>query len=231
MYIKDLAGLSQPLTRLIEVISSGLGAVSKSYLIRKTAEAKAYELRIMSEAMAEGTKLLINSEYNDGKIKALSFTGQPDDLSALQDRVAARVQYQDLQKQQNIESICSTAAETLEQETSVPDAKPEPEWVSRFIDIASGISTEEIQMLWGRILAGEIKQPGAFSLRTLDVLRNLTTQEVKSFVRIANYVISSNEGNAWYIINNNSGHLKIEEGISFKDPHIEGCWTNFSKRP
>ncbi len=33
MDIKDLAGLSEPLTRLIEVISGGIGNVSESYLI------------------------------------------------------------------------------------------------------------------------------------------------------------------------------------------------------
>jgi len=41
MEIKDLFGLSKPLTKLIKVVSQGVGALSKPYLIRKTADAKA----------------------------------------------------------------------------------------------------------------------------------------------------------------------------------------------
>lgn len=53
MEITDLAGLSEPLKRLIEVISGGIGNVSKPYLIKKTADAKAYEIKVISDAMAE----------------------------------------------------------------------------------------------------------------------------------------------------------------------------------
>ncbi len=215
MDIKDLVGLSEPLTRLIEVISAGCGAISKPYFIKKTAEAKAYEVKVIAEAMAGSRKLLTNSEYDDGKIKVFSPVAQPDDLPALPNRVTARIQYQELQKQQNVESVCSSAAEELAKETSVPDSKPEPEWVSRFMEISSGISTEEIQHLWGRILAGEIKQPGAFSLRTLDVLRNLSKNEVESFVKLANYVIRS--GDKVCYLDPDAFIYTKEGGISFHD--------------
>lgn len=49
--LKDLAGLSKPLTRLIEVISSGIGAVSQPYLTKKNSEAKAHEIRVISAAL------------------------------------------------------------------------------------------------------------------------------------------------------------------------------------
>ncbi|MEH2395500.1 MAG: hypothetical protein V7K21_28880 [Nostoc sp.] len=39
MEIKDLAGISEPLKRLIEVMAEGFGAVSRPYLIKKNAEA------------------------------------------------------------------------------------------------------------------------------------------------------------------------------------------------
>ena len=52
MEITDLAGLSEPLKRLIEVISSGIGNVYKPYLIRKTADAKAYEIKVIANAIA-----------------------------------------------------------------------------------------------------------------------------------------------------------------------------------
>jgi hypothetical protein len=35
MEIKDLAGISEPLKKLIDVVSKGIGALSKPYLIKK----------------------------------------------------------------------------------------------------------------------------------------------------------------------------------------------------
>jgi hypothetical protein len=50
MEIKDLTGLSEPLKKLIQVVSQGIGALSKPYLIRKTADVKAYEIKVITEA-------------------------------------------------------------------------------------------------------------------------------------------------------------------------------------
>ena len=193
MEITDLAGLSEPLKRLIEVISSGIGNVYKPYLIRKTADAKAYEIKVIANAMAESKKLLAHAEYEDGKVKVLALEEQSEDFPSLQHRADARIQYRGQCEQQNVEAVCANAAEELLRETTVPDGKPEPEWISRFFDISSGITSEELQFLWGRILAGEIKRPGSFSLRTLDVLRNLSRKEAENFVKLGNYILRSDE--------------------------------------
>jgi hypothetical protein len=57
--IKDLAGLEKPLTKLLEVISAGMGIVYKPRSIRKEADAKAYE--ILALAGAEATAAVIAS--------------------------------------------------------------------------------------------------------------------------------------------------------------------------
>ena len=221
MDITDLAGLSEPLKRLIEVISSGIGNVSKPYLIRKTADAKAYEIKVIANAMAESRKLLTHTEYEDGKVKVLAPEAPPEGFPALPHRVAARIQYKEQREQQNVEAVCANAAEELQKETTVPDGKPEPEWVSRFFDISSGITSDELQYLWGRILAGEIKRPGSFSLRTLDVLRNLSRKEADNFVKLGNYILRSGE-KAFYIdpeayIFTKDGGLTFLDILALKD--------------
>jgi len=215
MDIKDLAGLSEPLKRLIEVISSGIGNVSKPYLIRKTADAKAYEIKVIANAMAESRKLLTRSEYEDGKVKVLGPEVPPEGSPALPLRVAARIQYKEQREQQNVEAVCANAAEELQKETTVPDGKPEPEWIARFFDISSGITSEELQYLWGRILAGEIKRPGSFSLRTLDVLRNLSRKEAENFVKLGNYILRSGE-KAFYI-DPKAYIFTKDDGLTFLD--------------
>jgi len=54
--IKDIAGLSQPITRLIEVLSQGIGAVARPYLIKKNASAKAEAVKTISNALGEVAK-------------------------------------------------------------------------------------------------------------------------------------------------------------------------------
>jgi hypothetical protein len=221
MEITDLAGLSEPLKRLIEVISAGVGNVSKPYLIRKTAEAKAYEIKVISEAMAESKKLLANTEYEDGKVKVLTAEATPVGYPELPSRVSARIQYKEQREQQNVEAVCANAADHLKNENAVPEGRPEPEWVTRFFEISSGITSEELQYLWGRILAGEIKQPGSFSLRTLDVLKNLSKKEAENFVRLGNYILRSGE-KAFYIdpqafISTKDGGLSFLEILALKD--------------
>ncbi len=58
MDLTNLAGLSDHLKRLIEVVSDGIENVSKPDLIRKTAEEKSYEIRTIANAVAESQKLL-----------------------------------------------------------------------------------------------------------------------------------------------------------------------------
>jgi hypothetical protein len=54
--------------------------------------------------------------------------------------------------------------------TEETDQSIDPDWAYRWKERASQISTEEMQRLWAKILAGECNNPGSYSLRTLDLL-------------------------------------------------------------
>ena len=60
--------------------------------------------------------------------------------------------------------------------------------MNRFLNIAEEISDEEMQDIWGRVLAGEIKKPKSYSLRTLEVLRNISKEEAKLIIKVSNYI-------------------------------------------
>ena len=51
-----------------------------------------------------------------------------------------------------------------------------------FLGYAEGMEDPYLQELWGKVLAGEIQQPGSYSLRTLDVLSAMTQKEAELFV-------------------------------------------------
>lgn len=65
------------------------------------------------------------------------------------------------------------------------------DWLMRFYDAVGNISNEELQQLWGRVLAGKINKPKSCSLRTLDIVRNLSAEEARAFNSICKFVLHS----------------------------------------
>jgi len=197
MDIKDLTGLSKPLTRLVEVTSQGVGAVSTPFLIRKEAKARAVEIGAISEAIKSATgKNNLQVSYKDGKVEIWH---EPEDRTLITDemtinqRADVRVNYQERKRQANVENVTSIAACELADEETVTDEMPDNDWVTRFFAYAQDVSADQMQDLWGRILAGEIKRPGAFSLRTLDFIRNLTQADAELVNEIGKLAIRSDE--------------------------------------
>lgn len=182
MEIKDLAGLSQPLTKLIEVCSSGLGKVSEPYLIKKRAEAKAYELETINKALLDNQSLigLVNTTYDNGNIGIV-----------INNEILEKQYYQEFKKQRNINNTINFTMNELENETEVSDEKVDEDWITRFFNTVENINNEQMQHLWAKILAGEIKQPNTYSLRTLDLLKNLSFKEAELFSKIGELALKS----------------------------------------
>lgn len=51
------------------------------------------------------------------------------------------------------------------------------------------MSSDELSSLWGKILAGEFKKPGSFSLRTLDFIKNISLDEIELIQLLGPYVV------------------------------------------
>ena len=239
MPLNDFLGIGKilPIDKLIDVVSSSVGRLSKSYFDKKDAETKAYEIRKLAEARAEEMKIMSNAvrenfqitggiEYKDEKIAISSpkyfpietkqIDCTPFENNDLQERTAQRINYQENRKQLNIENVTAFAAEELQNEQPIDNNPIDEDWTTRFFNIAEDISSEEMQALWGKILAGEIKQPKSYSLRTLEILKNLSKEEAEVFMKFAQAKVTANRHQ--FIYNPNNGKL-IEEkfNITFSD--------------
>ena len=162
----------EPLTKLIDVVANAIGKwYEPRYVVRMaSAEAKAEHIKTIEKAKREA--LLNHNEdlYNQ--------------LSVLEKRLVTK----ESKRQQNIDQVVNCAANVLSLETEVSSESVDSDWITRFFNIIQDISNEQMQELWGRVLAGEVKQPGSFSLRTLEALRNITSDEAQLFEKIACYV-------------------------------------------
>ena len=192
MEIKDFAGLSQPLTKLVEVVSQGIGKLSRPYLIKKEADAKAYEIQTIANAIRSNFLPSGKIAYENQQVVIDS--GNAEEIQEhVEERILSRLVYQEVKRQTNIEEITQYAADQLKDEKSVSNEKVDEDWISRFFGIAQDISSEEMKMLWGRVLAGEVKRPKSYSLRTLELFKNLTKEDAEIFTRVGKLAITSGE--------------------------------------
>ncbi|WP_430453253.1 DUF2806 domain-containing protein [Rhodopirellula europaea] len=118
-------------------------------------------------------------------------------VTNIEERSSARLLSQQIRDQENIEAIVGVAARELDSVDQVPDVDPDKDWTTRFFRCAADVSSEQMQDLWGRVLAGKLKRPQGYSLRTLEALRNMTKEEAEAFSRVADEAILGAEGVAF----------------------------------
>lgn len=63
------------------------------------------------------------------------------------------------------------------------------QFFSRWRSEAVHIANEDMQQLWGRLLTEEIITEGSVSLRTLDIMRNMTRRDAEIFEHACKYVV------------------------------------------
>lgn len=102
------------------------------------------------------------------------------------DRVLETFYKERVIKQKNRDAVAMEAVERLTDNppTDEENADKEPlsdDWMNVFADYAENASSDSLQQLWGRILAGEIRRPGSFSLTTLRVISELDKEIAQKF--------------------------------------------------
>ena len=183
--ISDLLGLSQPLTKLIETVSDGIDTLYKPVHLKRMAKAKAEEIKLISEAITENRMLPINYQHGNVGIDST-------DVQNLLFRTEQRLLQDEMKKQQNMDAIVANAAEELQGKEKVSETPVDEDWSTRFRNIAKDVSSEEMQFIWGKVLASEVENPGSFSLRTLETIRNLSKAEAATFQKIIPFIIQMN---------------------------------------
>jgi len=88
-------------------------------------------------------------------------------------------------KEKNLNTTLGLAKIELEDDGSyVSDIPVDPDWITKWVSKAENVTNIDMQELWAKVLAGEIKKPGSFSKRALDSLFNMSCDDAKSFQKI-----------------------------------------------
>ncbi len=179
--------------KLVDYTASGIGSTASFFFSRMVARRAAEASLISAEGEARAKRALADSQANTTMIIAQA---QADARSALVSSEAVvegevtfgslvdqRIRFQEQKRQSNIESVVQQAASELG-DKEVQDHQVDHDWTARFFSDVQDVSSEQMQVLWAKILAGEVTDPGSTSIRTLSVLRNLNQDVASLFAKL-----------------------------------------------
>ena len=92
-------------------------------------------------------------------------------------------------KMNNTISVVDLAQTQFTEGEQASDEPVNSDWLNRFFSIVEEVSDKDMQQLWARILAGEVKRPKSYSLRTLELLKNISPKEAEVINLASGYLI------------------------------------------
>lgn len=178
----------------LETIGEGAKALTKfQEILLKVFGPKFTKRQADADAYADERKLQTIRDnpdmeivYANGQMSARARTPEALALRAKQRQLAEAIEQED-----NLENVLERAENELLSADTISDTPVDDDWLTRFFGIAKDVSSDEMQFIWGKILAGEIAKPGSFSVRTLETIRNISADEAKLFEKILPFVVSS----------------------------------------
>ncbi len=225
------------LDKLLDYVASGVGAIAGPMLAnwrasregeaRITAARSDGEVRRL-EAHSHGQSLQVIAEAQAKARQTISMTTESGNsmVEISRDEIIQSIEFQGRKRLSNVASVVESAADELDyKETSNHD--PNHDWTARFFSEIQDVSSEEMQMLWARVLAGEVQRPGSTSIQALSILRNLDQPTARIFERLCSACVSIRVGDDQFVdvrvpaLRGNAAHNALTEyGLSFDNLNI-----------
>lgn len=97
-----------------------------------------------------------------------------------------------VREQVNLDATTAVAYKELEKSPPLngPVADISEDFLNAFEREASQVSTEQMQRLFGRILAGEVRRPSSFSIKTIKLISQLDNRAAMTFRRLCSICCS-----------------------------------------
>lgn len=167
----------EPIAKLVMTVRDRIGWQFEPQRIRDMAEA---------EADARITAAKADSEIELIKVQ------RKIDAQDLRTRTTLRITSNQQREQVNIEAVVQKATRHLPEKVS---EKPvDQDWTTQFFDNCKNVGNQEMQVLWGKLLAGEVASPGSFSLKTLGVIRVMNMRDAELFTKLCSTVWNTDVG-------------------------------------
>ena len=182
----------------LEAVGEGAKAITKFQEILLKVFGPAFTKRqAEADAYADARKLKTIRDnpdmeivYANGQMNARQRTPE-----ALAFRAEQRQLAESIRQEENIEKVLDIAGQELQSKEIISDQSVDEDWLTRFFGVAKDVSSSDMQLIWGKILAGEISRPKSFSMRTLETIRNISSDEAEVFESLLPFVMLNGQAN------------------------------------
>ncbi len=158
--LPEIGKLSEPMNKLIDAVTGAIGSFLDPDKIQSRATARAVALRTKTKSEIQASELRQNARE--------------------------RSRLREERRQRNVESITAKALHALPDQ--VGEGKPDDDWINRFFENCQDVGDDDMQTIWGKILAGEVARPGSYSTFTITTLKGLGRKEAELFTEYCTYV-------------------------------------------
>ena len=184
------------------VAEKGVGGLLRPWQIRRTGRARIDVRRedrlALAQASADAEEIRSGRKRFTAEHQLVEVVPEGEtsagESAALRDFASAAQQNLLLERMRGDVNVAKAVLDAEAELENDPEPPPEQtvddDWFTRWRDSASKVSSERLQMLWGKVLAGEVKSPGTFSLRTLEFLKTLSQEEAAQIEMLAPLVMS-----------------------------------------
>jgi hypothetical protein len=189
----DIDLKSSTIEKFIDIVASAIGKLSAPYLLKKMAEAKGLEILQIAESI-EKTRQMIGRDfevrYEAESLKILPTTKNESAQNPDLQRIESRLRVVEQERQKNIDNITLYGLLESSKISKPSEGEIDRDWLNQFINVSQDVSSDQMQEVWGKILAREISNPGSFSLRSLEVLRTISKEEAEKFRQMVKFAVA-----------------------------------------
>ena len=173
--------------KLVDVVASGIGSIAGPMLAPWKARRESAAKLIVAEGAAKVLSIQAQAKADARRVLGSEGNAVEGEIE-LGEGIRQRIEYQERKRQANIVMVVGRAAHQLA-DVIVPAAEPNHDWTARFFREVQDVSSEEMQVLWTRVLAGEVREPGTTSIRTLGILKDLDEATAQLFSRFCSAAV------------------------------------------
>lgn len=181
------------------LVDRGIGGLLSPHQTRRQGkaetDAKAYEIRALAQAKADAEEILSGRKKIDteGALVTVDSANRISGNSkspyhAVSETAAQKEVAEKAIEEINISNTILKTEEVLIHSNTTPDETPlKRDWLTKWKNHAKDITDDDIQELWAKVLAGEVEKSGSYSLRTMELLSQLSKKDAELISLIAQF--------------------------------------------
>lgn len=181
----DITPIAEGIKTNLNATPSGVNKIFTAFLGKKYAENARYQALAVAQTQKDIERIAIG--------EAVFVNGEVTEIPSLAEQ-SKELSWREIQQREEEQNFSGCMLEAITDSSSRQNDADEQDIPSKFFSRwraeAVHMSSAEERQLWGRILSEEAHRAGSFSLRTLDILRNLDRQGALIFEKACDYVVN-----------------------------------------